>query len=152
VNPYAPPEAPAPDEEQTLKSMRGVPYFLLLVAFAGYCLAMERWVGAYSVKDMISMASIPQLPILCFLIGSGSLLMGVGRHVYAPWLGKHAFLLAAAVLAIGIAAAGDGSAFAGATRLLFGLGLAISLAGAWCAHRAYVIVARYVSDKKEGNG
>lgn len=150
-NPYAPPEAPAPEEKEVLQSVRGLPYGALLLSFGAYCLAMEGWVSAYAVKDMISFDSMPPLPILCFLIGSGALMAGVGRHVYLPWLGKHAFWLAAAVFAIGIAAADGSSAFGGAARLLFGLGLAIGLFGGWVVHRACtIIMAHYAREESAG--
>lgn len=151
-NPYAPPEAPKPEQAPAPASFRGAPYALLLFAFAVYCLAMERWVAVYGVKEAIDFGAIPPLPILCFLIGSGALMTGVGRHMYLPWLGRQAFWLASAVLAIGIVALDGSSPMGGAGRLLFGGGLAIGLFGAWVVNRACNILAALLAQDSEGRG
>lgn len=138
-NPYAPPESP-PTEPKPRTSLRGVAHYLLLLASAGYCLAVERWVDAYSIKDLISTGSIPALPILCFLAGCVALMAGIGRVMFLPWLGGRAFLLAAAILAISIVLVRGEPVFRGATRLLFGFGVGVSVAGSRVTKEACKII------------
>ena len=69
-NPYAPPESPTSFNAEPVKPLRGTSHFLVLLAFGGYCLAVEHWVNAWSIKDLISDRSVPPLPILCFLAGT----------------------------------------------------------------------------------
>lgn len=145
-NPYAPPESPTPAATKTATSLRGLPYYLLLLAFAGYCLAVERWVDAYSIKDLVSTGSVPALPILCFLAGSVALMAGIARVMFLPWLGKRAFQLAGAILVTGIAAVAGDPVFRGATRLLFGFGLAVSLAGWLVVDEARKIILEEYSE------
>lgn len=149
-NPYAPPEAPVPAEAEAPKSIRGPLYFSLLAAFALFCIVVESRVDMLAIKDTVASGVLPQLPILCFLIGFGALMVGIGRHMYAPWQGKHAFILAAAALAIGLVADFNSRDSDGHMRAVLALGVAAALFGTWVAHRVLqVLVAEYLKQKGE---
>lgn len=146
-NPYAPPESPLPPQPEPAKSLWGPLYFLVLASFAAYCIGVESLVDMLAIKDQLAEGVVPALPVLCFLIGSASMLIGVGRHMYAPWQGKQAFILTAAALGIGLVASVQHGGY-GYLNPVFLLGMAIGLFGAWAAHRALqIVIAEYMRQK-----
>ena len=149
-NPYAPPDSPIPPDTDPVHSLRGVPFFLLLAGFGAYCIVVEWWVDAYSIRDVISADGVPPVVVQSFLAGSLALMTGIGRNWFAPWLGSLPFMLAAAILAVGLALISERTGFGNETRLMFAFGIAIALLGAWLSRRARrIVLAHYSSEAGE---
>lgn len=149
-NPYAPPESPAPADAKAAAPLRDGLYFVLFAAVAAYFIAIEGSVDMAPIKEALASGVLPALPVLCFLIGSGALLVGFGRHMYAPWQGKYAFVLAAATLGIGLVADVQATASDGRMRIVFALGIGTALFGIWLAHRTWqVLMAALLEEKEE---
>jgi hypothetical protein len=149
-NPYAPPDSLPPAEPQQPPSLRGLPFFLLLVGFLGFAMAAEWWVDAYLIKEVIAAGGMPPPVVACFLLGSVALMAGIGRHWFLPWLGRFSFMAASAIMAVGVLLVTSESGFGRETQLLFALGLGDGLLGLWSVHRTSKIVLAHYSSKSDG--
>ncbi len=127
--------APLAAGRQRRAPQRGILQFLLAGLLLAYLFFAWRYLESLLV--LLDFGMISPFTGLLMVAGSGFLVLGVARSLWAARLGKYVLLFAALELAIAAPQIGQWD-----YRLSQGMlatlvfGIAIALAGAWLAHRA----------------